>query len=88
MIGSFELIRLFIYVYIYMLQMLGAPLCNIVSTAIRRPGFVHPYIRSIVKNTDKIVGEEGRLTNVATTLGSESHTGYLLSIKPRNTKSF
>jgi hypothetical protein len=70
-----------------MLQMLGAALCNIVSTAIRRPGFVHSYLLCIVKNTDKIVGEEGRLTNVATAIASGSHTGYLMSIKLRNAKS-
>jgi hypothetical protein len=58
-----------------MQQILGASLCNIVSTAIRRPVFVHPYLLCIVKITDNIVGEEGRLTKVAKTLAYASHTG-------------
>jgi hypothetical protein len=68
--------------------MIGAGLCNIVATAIRCPVFVHPYLLFIVKITYNILGEVGRLTNDATTLGSVSHTGCLMNVKRRNPKKF
>jgi hypothetical protein len=69
-----------------MLHTLGPGLCNVVSTAKKLPVFVHPYLLCNVKNTFNILGEEGILTNVATTLTSESHTGYVMS-KLRDAKS-
>jgi hypothetical protein len=38
-----------------MLQILGAALCNIISPASRRPGFVHPYLLHIVKNCESMI---------------------------------